>query len=901
MDDAYLRLHASNPPLAGSVPAYPGSMVFIDIEPSSANSSREDIVGVMKRIAHAPPGFFLQASYVLIRWPSIDEGADTLAGGLSRVRLPMRTRPRLKEYLQWQAVSIRELISTRAPRGVHVGIVIFPLSQSPSIVWADNKHRDQPDRMLLARARRAELRTLLEKGNGIWQPSGYHYCLPSGEHSSTFVRLADAFRSPRDPVALATWLHQEIKNGLAIVSDTPTLLPLISAIELAASRSGLSSPQSVMLSDYTSNHFEVEHAVSRIAGAGHILGVVSVSSTGTTARRISDALDHSQLSFALETLVSRGVPAADEFAGPEVKVRHPWHGVPDKGEVFANADVCRLCRREDAAPVVTIDPNGFQPLVLPHPRLITPAIIKAHKCQELWQYYDRTMGAGINAQPHPTTSEFRSGRASLAVRCYPHWLLDESRYEDWPGVDVTGKEMYDDFLKKTEERVGSIAVKMSRREDSSDSEDAFSPNEIDVIVTTSTDHNSTGFDNFLKAVCQGFGLNSIPPIVAVDQPHTQMEGHIDQLKDKSNVLVLSLGSITGTTMQKLLLAVHTILPELGNERNPLIAGLVMHARMEEYREWKVLENAYTRLFAIWTIPLSLMSPFDDEAELLNIFPPDHSDELASKFYEDRRTFLNGLDPVWESRIGEDGADVDPWAVFWGMHLNRSDGNTPWPGKDAPRLRPGSRYGNRLRACSTFAAVGSAVQTARLDNRSTQSPEHLLFEMPAILRSYFDAPIIASILRWVEPHETWWGSRHGDASNVLAEAFARADPVDKRLLLPEFLLASAQGKIPKNGIDWLEAQAIHHIWCWENSEIVNDGDISWSDAEIAPVKLGLALLRKESFDSQDHFTAAKQRLEDAANLLDGWQADQTSQQSLATARLKWALESFLESGGNSAPQ
>lgn len=844
MDEAYLRLHASNPPLASSVPTHPGSLVFIDIEPSSANSSKEDTVGVMKRIAHAPPGFFLQASYVLIRWPSIDEGVDARSGGSFRARLPMRTHLRLDEYLKGQAVSIRELIGTRAARQVHVGIVVFPLSEGPRIVWAETKHRDQPDRVLLARARKAELRTLLDKGNGIWQPSGYHYCLPSGEHSSTFVRLADAFRSSRDPAALATWLHQEIKNGLAIVSDTPTLLPLISAIELAAVRGGLASLQSVMLSDYTSNHFEVEHAVSKIAGAEHILGVVSVSSTGTTARRIADALDHSQLSFALETLVSRGVSAADELDAPDEKVRRPWYDVPDSGEVYANADVCRLCRKEEAAPVVTIDPNGFQPLVLPHPRLMTPAIIKAHTCHELWQYYDRTKGSGINAQPHPTTSEFRSGRASLAVRCYPHWLLDESLYEDLEETEATGKEMHKDFLKKVEERVGSIATEMSGRMDSSDSEDAFRPGDIDVIVTTSTDENSTGFDDFLRAVCQGFGLDAIPPVVAVDQPHTQMDVHVDQLKNKSNILVLSLGSITGTTMQKLLLAIHTILPELGNVSNPLIAGLVMHARMEELREWDVLKNAYTRLYAIWMTPLPLMSPFDDEAELLNIFSPDYSDELASSFYQNRRTFLNSMEPVWESRIGKNAAEVDPWAVFWGMPLNKSDEDVVWPGEDAPRLRPGSLYGNRLRACSTFAAVGSAVQTARLDNRSTQSPERLLFEMPAILRSYFDAPIIASILRWVGPHETWWGSRHGDAANVLAEAFARADPADKRLLLPEFLLASAQGKIPRSGIDWLESQAIHHIRCWENSTIINDGDISWSDAEIAPVKLGLALLRRE---------------------------------------------------------
>lgn len=891
MDDAYLRLHTTSVRLASNIPAHPGSLVFIDIEPPSADSSKDDIVGVMKKVSNAPPGFFLHASIVLIRWPTIF-GID---GTLEAVAEQFGDgSDGSDDDLVEQAKSVKGLISSQPSRRLRVGIVVFPMGEEPRIVWADELGGVHSDRELLARARTAEVSALLERGKGVWQPSGYHYCLPSGEHSSTFVRLADAFRSPRDPVALATWLHQEIREGLGIVSDTPTLLPLISAIELVAVRCGLSSPHSVMLSDYSSNHFEIEHALGRVEGSERILGVVSVSSTGTTAHRIADALREKQYPFALETLISRRVPPADELDGPDAEIRRPWYGIPDNGEVFANADVCLLCREKEPAPVVSIDPNGFQPMVLPLPDLMTPAVRKAEKCQELWQYYDRTREVGINAQPHPTTSEFRSGRKSLAVRCYPHWLLDKSRYEDIQGESMTGEGMYEDFLEKVQARVRSISAGIFKGESPNDPEGEFRPAAIDVVVVTKEDHDSPGFTEFLEAVCEGFDVDTFPSVVAVDRPHTELGGHIDQLRNKSNVLVLSLGSITGTTMQQLLLAIHTVLPELGSDPSPQIAGLVMHARMEDDREWAVLQNAYTRLHAIWSTPLPLSSPFDAEAQLTNLFAVEASATCEFEFYQGRRAFLNALDGDWESRIEEGGAEVDPWAVFWGMQLNSTGGGS-WRGKDYPRLRPGSLYGHRLRASSTFAAVGSAVQIARLDKGSAPSPVRLQFEMPAILRSYFDAPIIASILRWVEPHETWWGNRYSDASNVLAEALARADPNDKKLLLSEFLLASAQGKVPKSGTDWLKSQAVHYIWCWENSHIVDDGDISWSDEEIAPVKLGLDMLRKDHSFTGDHFSYTKDRLSRASDLLDSWQGDETEKRSLVTAQLMWALDSFLESG------
>lgn len=183
-------------------------------------------------------------------------------------------------------------------------------------------------------------------------------------------------------MALATWLHHDIRNGLAIVTDTPTLLPLVSAIELVAGRQGLPGPSVVMLTDYPSNHFEVEHAVADVAGADHVLGLVSVSSTGAVARRIATALDRSHQNYSLETLISRGSPAAEEVHNERVRVRRPWLSVEDHGGLFSSADVCRLCRNADRAHVVFIDPRSFESMVLPRPDLLTPAVRRATRLEE---------------------------------------------------------------------------------------------------------------------------------------------------------------------------------------------------------------------------------------------------------------------------------------------------------------------------------------------------------------------------------------------------------------------------------------------------------------------------------------------------------------------------------------
>jgi hypothetical protein len=71
-------------------------------------------------------------------------------------------------------------------------------------------------------------------------------------------------------------------------------------------------------------------------------------------------------------------------------------------------------------------------------------------------------------------------------------------------------------------------------------------------------------------------------------------------------------------------------------------------------------------------------------------------------------------------------------------------------------------------------------------------------MRAIVRSYYDPLILASILRWLRPWEADWGDEDGsNAGSVVAELIARVKATrhdQLRLLIPELLLAVALGKV-----------------------------------------------------------------------------------------------------------
>lgn len=824
--DAYLRLQADYSPLHSSVADIPGSLVMIDIETSDRGMEAEDLTWMTKLVAQAPAGFFLRAGSVLVRWPN------------SLMDVP-------DDEVLKHTEGLSSHFSKLSGRKIPAGIIRFPLGASPRVVWSsENTFDDEAEMQLLARARAAELGFLLRDGRGIWQPKAYHYKMPSGEHSNTFIRLANAIQRPRDAVALATWLHVHCAERLRVVMDSSTVTPLVLALQLAVegTEGEFGIGRVVSISDYPDSAFEVEHAVSAVAGEDRILGLLSVTSTGRSSFLLADALRHAGTDYVLEVLVSRAGHTAvalplGERGGEgdgEVEragsVRAPWLGLSDDSARYRSEAECRLCANPATARLVYIDPKNFETLALTKPDPMTPSISAALDARPLWECYDAVDGIGVNCRPHGSTATARGNRKLLGVRCLPNRVIDPANYP------ADGRPTHARFLELVEERAGLANARFAEGNASAGG-GPYCPGEAQLVVVTSEDREADGFDEFLAALAKGCGRDDPWPdddILPIPYPLQSIQQEFrPRFEGASNILVVTLGAVTGSTMQRLLVAVHDVIASGPDGRSePDVAGIVMHARPEEQREWKVLTNAFTHLEALWITHLPLWSPFDSEHEVLAVTRTHHP------FIESRKRYLS-LDPEWSSRITD--APLDPYATFWGMPLELgSDGKSR--GKEAPRLRPGSRFGHKLRTTTTFAAVGAAMQHARLHYQPRGAPLWQQFEMPAILRSYFDPPIVASILRWLEPHEAWWGEREEDAEYALAEAWARATDADKKLLLPEFLLAAAEGKVAKRGVGWLKVTATDVVQKSEQGQELEDNSPPWTEEECAPVGAGLVMLK-----------------------------------------------------------
>lgn len=819
VEDAYLRLHPAQPPIHSPVPINPDSLVFVDLDASAGPESP----WVSKQLRAAPPGFFLAPSTVLVRWPEGRGEAEAVSD---------------------QAEGIAQLVQTRAGRRVPVGLVSFPLGSDPRVVWSTGAlpATTPPVPELLARARAAELHGLLNLGRAIWQPTAYHYRLPSGEHSNVFVRVADAIGRPRDAVALATWLHAFAEEELGVVVDSPTMVPLVLALHGAMRVEGLAPGPVATLTDYPTNQFEVDQAVADLQSSERLLGLLSVMSTGSVGERMAAALTRQRRPWRLEVLVNRNGRGATALPLNNDNVRSDsskaWLGLGSSTTSSRSAQGCRLCSSSGQARTVYIDPRSFEAMVLPEPELLVPDVAHAGKSRHLWTRYDVVGGVGVQCLPHPETRDLRAHRELLAVRCYPHALFADP---DPPNEDE-GRDR-DDFLGHVCDRVTAVA---QRYQDVSPPQ--WSPKHCRILVVTETDWASSGFERFLDALARGLEREpwSAEDIVVVPKPFTDVP-RARFTDSQEHILVVTVGTVTGSTMQQLLVGLHDVTAgEIG--------GLVLHARPERSRDWQVLQNSYNRrLDSLWLTYLPWRSPLDEENAMLGrargaLEKATLSDDVAhaaDRFLSQREAFTAPAAKDWVERTSRaDATSADPYSLFWGMALDPSDQSgevTPtWASFQVPLLRPGSRYGNRLRAVTTYVAVGAAMQSARVKARQVGAPVWQQFELPAILRSYFDPLIIAALLRWLEPYEAWWGARPEDAENALAEAYARATDADQRILLPELLLAAAQGKIPSGAHDWLRATA--KLWREALAEEpVNGENAPWGRNATIPILVGELLL------------------------------------------------------------
>ena len=716
-----------------------------------------------------------------------------------------------------------------------VGVIQHQVAGVPLLKWRGEVPSDI--NAFLSHARSIELRALLDRSNAIWQPQTYHYRLPSGYHTDVFIRLADAIQSPRDAYVIACWLTDRLSTGIGIVVDTGGLTPVLVQLENFMARFDLQIGPMAILQSYPAGRPSVRRTVEEAASgyASGIMGIQSVSSSGDLLGTLTDELervaDSRDVTYSLDVLLDRHRrhEACVSLSASDAERTISWVGLGEETDVEPSAS-CEFCQNPQKAHYVAIDPNTYGEMALSVPHLVMPDTHYADDGHLFWEHVARHKARAVEANPHPSSRVARGKRTALPVRLIFELIADPD------GLTEMVQERLRDFgqVDKGVSKIKNTGLVVASSDD---------------LATVQRPEFAGGGTTDLKlglrSVLIGLGLIDSVPIIADDDP--SLAGQIAELGSCQSVLVFSWGSVTGLTLRRLKLSIADALRNKKIERT--VNGLVFHSRPSTPREWSALQNQFLpgALIDLWTSCYPWESPLADEQRLLQRSGLESLQltQTAQSFFNLRNQFLNlhedhmSADDDWSSRFKEAGEGPHPEHVFWGMSGS---------GLHQTHVRGRSLYGEGLDCLTAYAAIGAVIHYTRLNEQPKAAPRWVMFDLGRLVRSYFDAIIICSVLRWLRPGELWWGGVTDDVETVrdsvsflldqityeTGNGDSERDGVEEQVLLvPELLLACAQGKVPATA---------HDRVCKRAREISNN----WPDDESfdlarGAVEVGLALL------------------------------------------------------------
>lgn len=658
----------------------------------------------------------------------------------------------------------------------------------------------------LATCRAVELEALLRRTSAIWQPASYHYRLPSGEHTGSFIRIADVFNDRRASAAMASWLRGATTDSTVVVIDTGTLVPLIDQLALwlerAASRLPLSPGLAGLevLDRYPRSRFQYLRRFREVSDV-EILAVLSVSSSGRTYDLLARSVEETAAGrWRAECLVSRD--EADQTTavppGPLTGRQAAWLTVPS--ELPTRTGDCRLCRDSQRARVVRIDPRTFSAMVLPEPKHEMPDIASAARNASLFDHYAQSFATSppvllapseasrVRAQP------LRRGEQRERVRFEPLAILVQPEVGD--RVDRRLRELQG--LAERDRARDTVATALKNLANIAPTIAVCDHEEVKTLaealrLQAEEQHQALALEEaailaeerFLdaaRAVCA-----TVDKTVVVKR-ETSIDELGGQLAGAERLMLVVAGLQTGVTLQHLVVLVQDAV-----EIDPSICGLVLHAHPHDSAAWASVRNTFggqrdPALLALWLTYLPAQSPFVEEHELLS---------SAQDAWFDSARF--GARERWRERMAwtrPDHPETDPSPQV----------ACPLWSTVSMRLRRTSRYG-RLDDRRAIAAVGSSLSESIDRHDRDGAPEWVQVDLPNALRSYFDGLLHASLLRWVSPSRVWWGASN-ECQSIIDELAGRFvdRPEDWNLLLAELLLAAAIGKLPEDGVDVVLAHA-----------------------------------------------------------------------------------------------
>ena len=722
-----------------------GMLAFLDVADKAAN-----IEAIAGHIREVPLDILGRAEWILARWGPENQGWPPAQDAAER---------------------FQELLDTIGSNA-QMGVVTFEVASAPSIVWSSSTHGSRGhDGVLLARARAVEVKSFLSWGQALWLPDSYHYVLPSGKHAASFIRLADAFQDVRAAAALSTWLYQSLDGDAptTVVMDIGTLMPLVSELQMAAERhrnadigSSAGVGTVVALDRYPASALGLQRSLLANSPDSRMLGLVSVSDSGGFAERLLSAFSAlGAPSKGIEQLISRQHAGATSIASDSEQrsaIEDPWLSLKDSELREPDVGICSLCKDPKKARLVRINPRGMSAMILPEPDLVVPDVFEARRNATIWEAYGATTyeeGAIGLLGPLKTRSQPQLARAMEEAAYFePARLFTKS------ANDLIAKRLteFDEFPKRSRGDTTRSMVQQAKN---------LVTRRASIVVYQEQERDLLLSDNRWQNLCETLVQHDFVTDQAEWVGFTEDNGlrlPATLVHDPApDILVLALGARTGLSCQRMFLAGRQEWPDAS------FRGLVIHAHPEDERIWRSIRNTFSdengdkRILALWLTYFPSWSPLAAERDTY----------LAAQ-----QRGLHSAEAV--SRLDEINQSPLPGKTL----LGRAD----------PKLQPHSYFGQALGASETLCAVGAAMQSARIQARPQGAPYWIQFDLRRVLRSYFDGLIHASVLRWCDPQEAWWGANSSDCCDFLLEL--EGVDFDFDLLLPELLLAGAQEKLPE---------------------------------------------------------------------------------------------------------
>jgi hypothetical protein len=708
---------------------------------------------------------FRSVADVRLAWDAIHDVPDRLAGSVHTVFIwpELLTDANQAEHRALATDFMVEAIDRSDALGSPhtVSMILHRFGGSPDIETRSLVRDSDPPEQLADLARSVQLHSLMAEGGAVIAPANHHFRLPSGNHARSFIRLANMIRSPGDLWSTASWLAPRLGPGVGIVIDTTTLAPVAAQLESLADRAGVELGPTVVLDRYPRSRLEVSRAVESAGDRGAAMAVLSVDSSGVTRSHFEEAMqNYIPGRWTIDVIVEARADSKLVPSGSDPQ-RLVWTEV-DSAPLSEDATVCAHCRDADIAHVVRIDERTFMPLAEPSPAIYMPSTDQSVN-SSFWELADRSGAIELEALPADDNLA-RAERTPLGVKI--------------------------DFGKLTAD-LDAIATSIGNRIAEVGSSGAWKSTE------------QARFDEYVGMVLERCRVSTVVLCPAADAPcddavratlevlgvgAKRVHYDADALQsdpDRSGddvVLCYSLGSVTGSSLKRLRVRATDAYAGL----EPVINGFCLHARPPSDVEWAAIRNSFKpyAVAALWHSYLPWSSPLRDELELLD------RSGVGGPAISNRMRYL--ADTAREM-VGGEYAET----ALWGANENYGG---------QAHLRERSLYGYELRANAAFAAVGAAIHANRLRHGRRETAQRFMVDLPKVSRSYFDAVLMASVIRWTKPGEAWWGADRSEEAETMRTMlrFGGSTSEELTVIYPELLIGAALGKVPVAAIEELKA-------------------------------------------------------------------------------------------------